>query len=224
MVSFYFCSLSNSQCMADESLYPIVYSRNVIELVTVSNEYCKLVEAAGSGSTRDFLGKIQKILPLLYLKVCVVPPLVAGEDLVTEQYVSEVDYNYMQQRIINILGEHDDYLEVFDSEIQLSDGPLAASISENLADIYQDLKNFLMAYQIGDEEIMQSALEECLENFRNYWGQKLVNCQRAVHQLVYSDIDLEHHLENSAPGEDVSGKGQYNKPDWLNQMFNDQED
>ena len=56
-----------------------------------------------------------------------------------------------------------------------SEVPLTASISENLADIYQDLKDFALSYRTGDEFVMQEALWECVDNFKNYWGQKLRN-------------------------------------------------
>ncbi len=209
----------NPFVMSDESLNPVVYSKNVIEFVTVSNEYCKFVELAGSEDARKMLGKAQKILPLLYLKASVLPELDSSEELTLERYVTEVDYSFLQQRIMNLLGGHDDYQEVFDPGMQFSDAPLTASISENLADIYQDLKDFIMLYRTGDELVMQEALWECLENFKNYWGQKLVNCLRAVHSLLYSGAEFDQQIK--LPDEDDDDTG---KPDWLNNLFNNQID
>ncbi len=202
--------------MTEENLNPIVYSKNTIEFVTVANEFCSFIENAGSEDARTFLSKSQKILPLLYLKASVLPEFGSTEELMLEKFVSEVDYNFLLQRIMNLMGEHDDFQEVFMEEMQLSDGPMTSSISENLADIYQDLKDFILSYRIGDDEIMQEALWECIENFKNYWGQKLVNSLRAIHALVYSNIDFDQKLEiKSEEDETISG----NKPDWLNDMF-----
>ena len=103
--------------------------------------------------------------------------------------------------------------------MQFSDAPLTSSISENLADIYQDLKDFIMLYRTGDELVMQEALWECQENFRTYWGQKLVNGLRAVHALVYSSIDFDQEIKLPADEEEDGSK-----PDWLNQMFNNEID
>ncbi len=66
------------------------------------------------------------------------------------------------------------------------DGPLLSSISENMADMYQDAKDFLLLYQTGTNEIMNDAVWECRLNFENFWGQKLVNSMRAIHKFLYS--------------------------------------
>jgi hypothetical protein len=184
--------------MADGQLNPIVYTKNVIEFVTVANEYCKFVESAGSEDVCVMLGKVQKLLPLIYLKASVIPEFESSEELMLEKYVTEVDYNFLQQRIMNLLGPYDDYQEVFDQEMQFSDAPLTASISENLTDIYQDLKDFILSYRIGDDLVMQEALWTCMANFRSYWGQKLVNGLRAIHSLVYSQTDLDQDVERFA--------------------------
>ena len=206
--------------MTEESLNPIVYSKNVIEFVTVANEFCNLVEHAGRETTRLFLNKTQKILPLLYLKVSVLEDLNSYEELGLEKFVSEVDYNYLQQKMMNLLGEFDDFQEVFDPGMQFSDEPLSASISECLADIYQDLKDFLMTFRTGDELVMQEALWVCQDNFKNYWGQRLVNSLRAVHNLMYGDYDLDQAMNQARKSEDVEAES--NKPEWLNQLFKDQ--
>jgi len=204
--------------MADGQLNPIVYSKNVIEFVTVANEYCKFVESAGGEDVRIMLGKAQKLLPLLYLKTSILPEFESAAEVEPEKFVTEVDYNFLQQRIMNLLGPHDDYQEVFDPEMQFSDAPLTSSISENLTDIYQDLKDFILAYRIGDDLVMQEALWGCMASFRNYWGQKLVNGLRAIHSLLYSQTDFNQDFELP------SDENEKNKPDWLNDLFNKQID
>lgn len=211
--------------MAEESLNPTVYSKNVIEFVTVANEYCSFLEAARTLTPRAFLDKVQKMLPLLYLKISVLPEVESYEEMGLEKFVSEVDYNFLQQKVMNLLGEHDDFQEVFDAEMQFSDAPLVASISECLADIYQDLKDFLMSYRTGDELVMQEALWLCMDNFKTFWGQRLVNSLRAVHSLVYSDKDLDAHMKLASENDDDDDEsGGSSKPDWLNQLFNNQGD
>jgi len=209
--------------MTGESLNPTVYSKNVIEFVTVANEYCSFLETASAQTTRDFLDKAQKILPLLYLKTSVLPEVESYEEMGLEKFVSEVDYNFLQQKVMNLLGEHDDFQEVFDAEMQFSDAPLTASISECLADIYQDLKDFLMSFRTGDELVMQEALWLCMDNFKTFWGQRLVNSLRAIHSLIYGDYDLDDQIRQARANEEEE-EGTSNKPDWLNQLFKNQGD
>jgi hypothetical protein len=68
-----------------------------------------------------------------------------------------------------------------------SDTPIAAFISENLADIYQDIGNFVSLFRQGHEETMLQALSRCVAGFRQYWGQSLLNALKALHMLRYSE-------------------------------------
>ena len=81
------------------------------------------------------------------------------------------------------------YQEIFDQK--MNDASFDGSIAENITDIYQDLKDFLLAYRIGTVDVMKAALLECQTNFEQYWGQRLVNGLRAIHNLVYGDADLD---------------------------------
>jgi len=205
--------------MDNDPLNGIVFSRDAIEFVTVANEYCNFLEKKGEVNARDFLEKIQKLLPLLYLKVSLLPEFEPGSDESPEKFVSELDYNLIQQKIAGMLGEHDDYEEIFDTNMQFSESALTESISEDLTDIYQDLKDFVNLYQIGNEDAMEAGLWECLNNFKNFWGQKLVNCLRAVHQLVFSDTNFDGQQSVRVhPGKQPTG------PEWLNRKFENEED
>ena len=198
--------------------HQLVYSKNVIEFVTVANEYCAIVEKGTKASAQENLQKLQKILPLLYLKAAMLPKTEQVMDDELEKYISELDYNVLHQKWLEMLGEYDNFYEVFDPEIQFGQETVTASISENLLDIYQDLKNFLIAYSIGNEEVMNDSLYECTYHFEEFWGQQLVNVLRAVHMLVYSTVDFN---EESTNEEVQPGKG---NPKWLDNFWGTNED
>jgi hypothetical protein len=178
--------------MSEEIFSELVYSKNVIEFVTVANEYCSFIEKADQFPRKGFLTRIQKIFPLLYLKASLLPsPDMETSEEEPEKYVTEEDYNYIHDKLIAKLGDADAYQEIYDSSLQYSYIPVEGSISENIADIYQDLKDFILSYRIGTVEVMNDAFIECRNNFEQYWGQKLVNALRAVHYLLYSNTNLE---------------------------------
>jgi len=101
--------------------------------------------------------------------------------------VTEADWNRIHETLQKQLGSADDYLELIDNKINETEDMVPSSISEDIADIYQDLKDFLIPYQTGTEEVMNDALWECMMNFENIWGQKLVNSMRAIHRSIYSE-------------------------------------
>lgn len=201
--------------MSEEAFDHIVYSKNVIEFVTVANEFCMFVENNAKYTRLQFIEKAQKLFPLLYLKTSVLP-FIDDQDVDTpEKYVSEVDYNFLMQKISEKLGQFDSYQEVFDEGMQFSETAIDASLGENICDIYQDLKDFLLSFRIGTTEIMNDALWECQNNFKTYWGQKLVNGLRALHALMYGDANLEEDTSFSFPKNEDD-----DKESWISKHFN----
>ncbi len=200
-------------------VHELVYSKNVVEFVTVANEYCSTIENVAKFSVESNLQKLQKLLPLLYLKAAVLPKSEQLLDEEPEKYVSEFEYNILLDKWLQLLNENDSYYEVFDPNIQFGQEKVTASISENLMDVYQDLKNFLISYSIGNEELMNDALNECILHFEVFWGQELVNVLRAIHMLVYGDTDFSDYRNNS---DDIQpGKG---NPKWLDKFWGTEED
>ncbi len=199
--------------MSGDNLNQVVYSKNVVEFVTVANEFCSRMEKVNKFSVEDNLKMLQRILPLLYLKATLLPATEKMLDEELEKYVTELDYSMLHRKWLQLLNEHDSYYEVFDPNIQFGEEMVTASISESLMDIYQDLKDFLSAYSLGDEAIMNDALSDCIYHFEDFWGQRLVNVMRAVHMLVYSNTDF-----NDSNSENTAQPGTGN-PEWLDKFW-----
>lgn len=180
----------------------VIYSKESIEFTTVAVEYCIYLEKVDVNTTsHEFIDRLTKILPLLYLKAQLIPSLNEDDgygDI--DQPVTEEDYNFIEGKCKDILGIKNDYLEVFHEDMMYSETPIISHISENLADIYQDLRNFAAVFELGVEPHMEEALFICIENFKERWGQCLVNVLRAIHFAKYStieDTDLETDINYS---------------------------
>jgi len=167
-----------------------VYSRNVVEFTAAAVEFCRYAEHAGELKGDELLKILQRILPYLYIKASLLPTLEPYFEDGNEKFVNEADWFRIHDTLREKFGTADDYLEVFDEKINESDGPVVSSISENMADIYQDLKDFLLLYQTGTQEVMNDAVWECRQNFENFWGQKLTNSLRAIHKFIYSGEEI----------------------------------
>ncbi|HUX56087.1 MAG TPA: DUF5063 domain-containing protein [Bacteroidales bacterium] len=184
-----------------------VYSRNVIEFVAVANEFCKYAEHASELKGDELLKILQRILPLMYLKASLLPLMTPFFEEGNEKFVTESDWVRIQEILKEKFGTADDYLEVFDEKIVESEGPVLSSISENMADIYQDIKDFLLLYQTGTSEVMNDAVWECRMNFETFWGQKLVNSMQAIHKFIYSGEEIgkvENDINENDEGRDTS--------------------
>ena len=107
------------------------------------------------------------------------------EDDTLETCVTEETYSVMNAQLADIMGDRDDYLDVFVEDMKYSDQPITRYISEGLADIYQDIKDFIFVFRQGVNRNMHNALATCQDNFKLYWGQKLVNTLRALHEVKF---------------------------------------
>ncbi|HQB37184.1 MAG TPA: DUF5063 domain-containing protein [Bacteroidales bacterium] len=174
--------------MSDKSNH--VYSRNVIEFVAVANEFCKYAERSAEVSGDDLLRILQRILPLMYLKASLLPSLEPYFEDGDDKFVTEADWYRIHDSLKLKFGNANDFLEIFDEKFVESEIPVPSSLAEYMADIYQDIKDFLLLYQTGTEEIMNDAVWECKMNFENIWGQKLVNSMKAIHRFIYSGEEI----------------------------------
>ena len=164
-----------------------VYQQPAIEFVTVAVQLCIYLEKLAEYEREEFVDKMLSILPLLYLKARLVPKSDLELDSYIEQFVSEYEYEQVRQAIATQLGSDDTYLEVYMEDMRYSDEPITAFISENIADIYQEMKDLACNYQTQNESVMNDALVACLEAFEQHWGQKLLNVLRPLHALSLSN-------------------------------------
>jgi len=188
-----------------------VYSRNVVEFVAVANEYCKYAEHASEIKGEELLRIMQRLLPLLYLKASLLPVLKPYFEDGNEKFINESAWNIVHETLLKGFGSANDYLDVADEKNDQPDRTVVSSLAENMADIYQDLKDFILLYQTGTNEVMNDALWECRENFENLWGQKLVNSLKAIHKYIYSGDTLsENNLADAEEDHDNT-----DKPEWF---------
>ena len=163
-----------------------IYAHDTLEFVTVAAQYCALLEKSEEQTEKVFAGTLLKLLPLLYMKVQLLPEVETEGDFVPEGQVTEEDYNFVRNGVYRLLHEHDEYeMLVWDEDMQ-TDESRWQSVSEGLADIYQALRNFVAVYQQRLEPCMQDALWQLRENFELYWGQTLLDTLRQLHRIRYT--------------------------------------
>lgn len=188
----------------------------VFEFFLTANEYCKLLEFSTDINKSDFISKVQKILSFVYLKASLVQKPEEIEDGELEKFVQEEDWIYIKNTVANLLGPSDRYIEIILPENLDPENYENVTLSECFADIYQDLKDFVTTYEIGNEEGIQVALFECLMNFEKFWGPRLLSSQSYLHNLLYSnELYDEDEFDN-----DETNQRNIDTSNWLiNQRF-----
>ena len=172
------------------------YTREAIELTLVAVEYCTFLERSNQKERSELVDTMTKLLPLLSLKATLLPSFASlEEETYLEDFVTEDEYDFIRSSVSRVMADKDDYLDVFVEDMKYSDTPILATVSENLADIYQALKNFVMRYKhASDDSARMEATIEVKEDFKYNWGQKVANVLRALHEVLYSALSQDDDL------------------------------
>lgn len=161
-----------------------------LAFIALTNEYCQLVENAASSDRSGFVEAMLKLLPRIYITATDIEPSIDYYGAPITQALDEENYNYVRSNIAYITGEDDVYLEVFLDDMKYSDMPIATSISENLADLYQEFYNLVAAVKDLNTDDQRQLIAACRENFAEYWGMTLCNVLRALHAVSVKDRDF----------------------------------
>lgn len=167
---------------------PESYANEQLELVAVASKFCILLEQASQSKRSAFVANMLKVLPFLYLKMTLVREQATPSDnepANVEERVTEDDYNFVREGVHSLLGGDDAYLDVFVDDMKYSETPICKSISEDLADIYQDVRNFVWIFGQQNEQATAEAFDALNNLFEIHWGQLVVNVMRPLHELQY---------------------------------------
>ena len=175
-----------NQKMMDDNLHNRIYSKNVVEVITIANEICLFLEEIEKYDKKYIYHYLQKILPLLYLKGALLPDVEVSSEEANERFVTQEQW----ENIFNTLRkkfEKDDSFFFLDYDSKENDEPEKGSMAEFLADLYQDLKDFLLLYQKNTTAARENAVNSCKQLFEAHWGLKLLHIHMAIHHQLFGN-------------------------------------
>ena len=163
---------------------------NSIAFIGLCNEFCIAVENARESSRDEFLDSMLHLLPRIYISAYdLQSDAITDEDAYIDAVLEEDYYDSVRRAMEEIFGEYDVYLEVFEEDMKYSDTPVAASVSEGLADLFQVMYNFINTIRDASDSTVTGALSAVVEDFRSYWSAKLCNVLRALNHLKMNDCE-----------------------------------
>lgn len=158
----------------------LLSQRSIQEMVMVANEFCHFIENAENQSVEIILSVLQKMMPLMYLKGSLLPTIeVKNEDALTF-FVTEEDWTNIYSMLKKKLQMDDLFLFVED-DADKDEVPSQKSISEDLADVYQDLKDCLQLLKLNTKDAQENSISELQKLFISHWGIRVCRLQYAIH-------------------------------------------
>ena len=130
--------------------------------------YCSLVENFNSAETQNKLKTLLVSLLDLYTKALYLPEIEPENDNPTDLEVFKIEFNEFGQ-----------YWEVF-NPYSLEE-PVGASLSDDISDIYQDVKRGILLYEQKEQT---QAIWQWKFHFDIHWGNHAVDAVRALHSAI----------------------------------------
>lgn len=161
---------------------------NAIAFIGLCNEFCGQVESARETERDDFVDAMLRLLPRLYISATDLQVnLLDDEEPYIDNVLDEDYYEALRRNMETLIGEDDVYLEVFEEDMKYSETPVAASISEGLADLFQVLYNFIHTVRESTDETVQVALLGVKDDFKAFWSATLCNVLRALNHIKMAE-------------------------------------
>ena len=157
-----------------------VFNKNVLEVLTIGNELCLLIDNSEKYDKFDFLSVLHRLLPLLYLKASLLKKVAASNPDSSERFVTEEQYELTYQTLKKLFSTGDLFYVTPKKDVTVK-----VSLAEFLTDVYQDIKDFIMLYQKPSIGAKENAINECITLFEKHWGPKLIASLQALHLLIY---------------------------------------
>ena len=160
----------------------LLRSKQVLEVFAIASEYCLFIDKIEQTTPDKALLFLQSILPALYLKGAMLPNVEVQDESANERFVTEEEYETLRYRLAQFLDTRD-----FFSTVDLSEGSIESvptSLSELLADIYTDLKDFILLYAKESTAAKENAVANCRYYFQTGWGARLTLALPYIHFVL----------------------------------------
>ncbi len=169
------------------------YAEIATKFGSVADRFCALVDTARSLDRAELLLQLYRILPVLLTEAIVLPdvdlygrdePDDPNEDLSDNRVRAPMgtdEWRELYQSLKEKFGDADVYWEVFDPTVK--EEAIAASLADDIADIYRDLKEGLVL-----AEKQPASPEQLIWDWRfgfySHWGEHATGALRTLHSLL----------------------------------------
>ncbi len=172
--------------MQNEEKIAAITSKIINDFFLVANEFCLYMDELEKYNKLDILTYMQKLLPLLYVKGSLLPEVDNFDEKYNERFVTHEQWEEIYKKLKEVLKEDNLYITVHNVDI-MDNEPQRMNLAENLTDLYQDLKDFLLLYSKNYSHSKKNALHWVNYYYQTSWGYKLVNIIKMIHTIIYKN-------------------------------------
>lgn len=170
-------------------------AKEITEFIEACENYCLVIENYSKYSVKDFLYYVQKTLVKYYSKGFDLPDCCGNDDdtkINAELTKRDINAFFKQSNELgNFLGAHNAYWSNFDPFPDDEDKETTlSSLSNDIAEIYEDIKTNLTAFEKGNIYDKQQALWQFKFDWYGHTGDHWTFAVRAIHWKL-QDLEYE---------------------------------
>jgi hypothetical protein len=161
----------------DHKIGEIWLSDAVEIFVAQATQFCDFIDCVNAVPLPERLQSLSELLARLYIAAINLPDVEP----------TDREFDVPTQKPHMSFDDVDGYWEVFDP--YEAEQPLMASLTDDITDIYSDLKKGLLMYERGADDDIADAVWHWKCQFEMHWGFHLVDALRAMHWAVQRMMD-----------------------------------
>ena len=163
-------------------------TKPVKEFINVATKYIHLIDSRNKLSGIQILQQAFILLPQLCLCGMNLPDILRMSDYeLPDKAVKE--WSDINKSIQSKLKENDVYHQVFDPFDTDDIQPTSSSVSNDLSEIYQDIKPGLQEWERASADDRRTIIWDWKFLFENHWGAHATSAFKALYWLLYSHIE-----------------------------------
>ncbi|MCK5856527.1 MAG: DUF5063 domain-containing protein [Bacteroidales bacterium] len=167
-----------------------IKSSVVLEMIRIAHEFNVFSEDIAKKETKDIISFYQKVLPLMYIKASLLPDIEVSDESANERYVAEEHWEKIYMHLKEKFAKADEYWELDENNDSIK-----VSLSEKLADVYQDTKDFVVLFQKNQMAAKENAVFEMKRLFKVHWGPRSISALNHLHIVSYqNEIEKENEM------------------------------
>lgn len=157
-----------------------------VALAGLGAEFCAAVASCAQTEPRDFCRAVLRYLPRIYITVSDLrdPGGDAGlEGAETEAIYSSMEedtYETARRDMSAAFGEYDVYLDTPAEDMRFSDTPVAVSLAEKLADIYQQMYDMADTVRQAPPQLWPDVMADLKYRFDSFLSETICDALRAA--------------------------------------------
>jgi len=177
----------NSQLMPlseDNSIKRIQDFADVLNFIATAKSYCACIEYYQTQNAKEFLLLIQTNLLTLYQAAHKLPDINPQDNIAPEPDIASESLKKLIAFIAERLVDNRYYLHLFNPTDESDRDICYGDLLDDIGDIYKDLKQALLIFDIGTDAAKETAIWEFKFSFATHWGDHCINAIYGSHYFL----------------------------------------